>query len=138
MTAFRPILPLAALLLAAPAPALDLQEGLWEVTATTEAEGLPMKMQPVTTRECLTEAQAIPQPQQDGNADCQPQNVRTEGDTVSWEMECAMQGGEASAEGAITYRGDTLTGGWRMQARAQGMTMVMNTRIEGRRVGPCP
>lgn len=116
--------------------AIDLNPGLWEITTTTEMEGMPgMSPPPQTHTQCITAESLVPQSEEASDA-CQMSDVETDGNTVSWKVTCSEQeGGGMEGTGTITYNGDTMEGTMEMVMPAAGMT-VKNT-IAGKRIGDC-
>ncbi|MFO7761807.1 MAG: DUF3617 domain-containing protein [Thermodesulfobacteriota bacterium] len=114
----------------------DMQPGLWEITSQARMEGsFAMNMPATTTKQCLSEQDFIPRTERAaGNSDCQIKDVRVQGDTVNWVMECPANG--VHAEGKVTYHGDTFDGEMVMDMKQQQMRMISN--MKGRRLGDCP
>ncbi len=114
-----------------------MKPGKWEITTSMEMPGMPMKMPPVTMTQCLTDENPVPN-QSQANQDCQLQNVKTEGHTVSWEIVCQTDGGQMNGKGHMTYDGDRMSGvtTFNMNMPGQGKIQMTNT-IKGHRIGPC-
>lgn len=129
---------LLALLVTLSAAALDLNEGRWEIELVTEMEGMPVALDPHTYDECLTRDSAIPKPPADDeDMECKVLNTAVEGNVVTWEMDCEMDGSTLTAAGQVTYNGDTLDGQWQMTGTVTGMTINMTQTVIGRRIGDC-
>ncbi len=109
----------------------DVQEGEWEVTYTTKMPG--MTMPAATVRQCLTKEMLIPQ-QQEQPADCEVPKITVDGDTVSWEINCASSKGS----GSVTYQGDQMSGTIKVNVNSGGMAFEMESEITGKRIGDCP
>ena len=114
----------ASLTFAAP----NMEEGLWEITSTTDMPGMPSRSYTHTT--CLTKEKAVPQKAESG---CTFKDVKTQGNTVTWTMVCK----DATSTGKITYAGTTMNGITDMTVKTEGKTMTMKTTIKGKRIGPC-
>lgn len=138
------ILLLAALMvavLAAPAAAggpVDMKPGKWEITSAMQMPGMPAGMQAMsfTHTQCLKEDELIPKdsgPTEQG--DCQTQDVRIEGDTVTWKLVCDSAEGKIASTGRITYRGTSFEG--EVQTRIPGQNMEITSQLQGRWIGPC-
>ncbi len=117
-------------------PAPDMKDGKWEITTKTEMPGMPMQMPAVTSTQCLTKEDLVPQnSQQGGGGECKVTDVKVEGNTVSWTMHCSGQGGEIKGSGEITYSGDSFKGKMNIIMTQANMKMV-NT-MNGTRIGEC-
>lgn len=109
-----------------------MNEGQWEMTIETEMKGMPMKMPPTIFTQCITKQDPVPQSQQPGQQ-CAAKDVVTDGNTVTWTIECDTPGGKSTGKGKVTYDKDSMQGSMTMSV--QGMEMT--TRFKGRRLGPC-
>jgi hypothetical protein len=120
-----------------------LNPGKWEITTTVEMAGMPMKMPPIKTTQCMTKDDMIlknlPQPgpgmQGEKNNPCKVTNTEIKGDTVIWDLVCEGQQGMVS-HGEITYHGDTMEGFVKMTGQ-QGQKPPMTLKLKGKRIGPC-
>ncbi|BBO67520.1 lipoprotein [Desulfosarcina alkanivorans] len=113
------------------ASALNLDDGMWEVTSQVKMQG--MTMPPMTFSQCITKADAVPQGNASGQDNCKVSDIKTVGNTVSWTITCNGQAGEMKGKGKITYQGDRFEG--RISMDMAGRVMV--TEMKGRRTGPC-
>ena len=109
-----------------------IHEGKWEITVQVEMSGMPMKMPPSTFTQCINKNQAIPMNEKPGQQ-CNVKDIKSNGNTMSWTVECTTAGGPMSGKGSVTYHDDSMEGSMRMQT--QGMTMT--SRYKGHRVGAC-
>lgn len=113
--------------------------GEWEVTATTEMTGLPMKMpaQAGTYTYCITDDQSVPTPK-DKQKECTVSDVKTEAGAVHWKIDCNGKDGKTTGSGKIAYQGDTMTGEQTMTLSGEdGMNIKIETHMTGKRLGPC-
>jgi len=110
----------------------DMNPGKWEITTKTEMPGMPG--QSITHTQCITNDDLVPV-DGDENNNCTVKNMRTSGDTVSWEITCGGQGGQMDGTGEITYTGDTMKG--KMEMTMKGMNMKIKNVFSGKRIGPC-
>ncbi len=110
-----------------------LKEGLWEITSKMEIPGMPVPMPPITYRQCMTNQNPVPNQSQSGQ-ECRMQNVKTKGNTVSWDMICDSQQGKMKSSGKITYKGDRFNGVVMTDIPGQGQ---MKMTLTGRRIGKC-
>jgi hypothetical protein len=108
--------------------------GKWQVTTDMDMPGMPMKMKPITTEVCVTEAdlqdpqKAVPK---DAKSDCKVSDYKVAGNTVTWAMECPSQ--KMKGTGEATYTGDAYTGTMKMEMGEQKMSM----KLSGKWVGTC-
>ena len=128
---------LAAMLLPLAARA-DIEPGSWEITATTQMEGMPQPLGPISRTECLT-ADAAADPGKvlsPGSGSCEFSNRRQSGDTYSFDVNCGgafpMRG-----TGSVRYGRQSLDGRLDLGAEVQGKRVGMNSRVSGRRLGAC-
>lgn len=127
---------LFCLLFAATATAdYDINEGLWEITATIEIEGMSMTMPPITNTHCITKDTLVPQSDQPGQ-ECEITSQKIAGNKITYNMECSGPGGSMKGTGEATYTGDTMNGKMEMNMPGQG-DMKMTTKMSGKRIGPC-
>ena len=119
-----------------PSCGLDLNEGRYEITSKVEMKGMPTEMPPVTITQCLTQQDPVPD-QTAGNQQCRITDMKTRGNTVTWEMTCDQQGQKMKANGEMTYLGDKFQGTITTEMGPQAGNMVMTTHVSGRRIGPC-
>ena len=114
------------------------RDGRWEVKIEMEMPGMPMKMPPMTTTQCITKEQAedpqrtVPQPGRGAQSDCKVSDYKVAGNKVTWSMKC--EGPEAmSGTGEITYGENTYEGVMKMDHQGQAMTV----KSSGNRLGDC-
>ncbi|HOO70525.1 MAG TPA: DUF3617 family protein [Spirochaetota bacterium] len=112
--------------------AVNMQEGNWEITTTTDVQGVPYPMPPVTYTQCLTKKDLNPQKTEKGQ-ECKEVSSKVQGNTYSWVIECRSMDTVTRSSGKITYRGTTFSG--TVTTTTEGM--VMKQTIRGRRLGPC-
>jgi Protein of unknown function (DUF3617) len=132
---------LAAASVAAVAAAPDFKEGQWAMQYSMEVTGMPFKMPSITGKRsaCLTGKNYVPDNSQAGQQ-CQTKDVKVNGNTVTWTMQCKTQEGSIEGQGRVTYKGDRYDGG--MDAQMISMTMSgapINYRytMQGEREGDC-
>jgi Protein of unknown function (DUF3617) len=115
------------------------RDGKWEVKMEMDMPGMPARMPPMTTTQCVTPEEAkdpqksIPQSGRGrGNESCKVSDYKADGNTITWSMKC--EGAEPmSGNGEFTYAGDTYTGVIKMDRAGQQMTM----KYSGKRIGDC-
>jgi uncharacterized protein DUF3617 len=127
-----------ATLVAAPAAwAIDMQDGLWEVTTRMDMPGMPAGMGAHTMQHCYTKKDVQnPKDTLPKDGQCTVTEFNVQGNTTTWTMQCtgdhAMTG-----RGSMTYRGTSYAGTVNMQMKQDGQAMNMTQHIEGRRIGAC-
>ena len=119
---------------------VNMHEGLWEITAKMEIEGMPMKMPPRKHTQCLTNKNMlktmVPK-EQAQEEECKITDQKISGNTVTWTMKCS--GKDAmDVTGKTTYHGDTFEGTMTMISNDPGEgKMKMINHVSGKRLGEC-
>ncbi len=129
-------MPILMAFLAPNAWALDLQDGKYEITSKVEMPGMPMQVPTVTVTQCLTQQDPVPD-QSTGDQECKTIDMKTEGETVTWKMECTQRGQTMQSTGKFVYHGDRFEGTIRMVMGPQAGNMTITTVVLGRRIGAC-
>ena len=118
---------------------VNMDEGMWEITMKTEMPGMPVEMPPMTSTQCLTKKDNVPQ-QQEKDVDCTMVSHKIEGNTVSWIIKCRMkEGGTAESTGRVTYSGRSFKGTMKtvvMNEPSAGR-MEVTQHMSGKRIGDC-
>ena len=119
------------------ADSISIEKGMWETTVTMTS---PMFPQPrVTTEtECVDRSEFgiddfLPSEQ----SQCSVTESNVSGNTLTWSMQCSVEGMTSSGGGEITSKGDSGSGRMYMNMQMQGQSFDMETIWQGRRVGPC-
>jgi hypothetical protein len=112
----------------------NMQEGKWEVTTRMEMPGMSMSMPAVTSTQCLTKKDFVPQGSQQGQ-ECKVTNTKVDGNTVTWTVKCSGQGGEMIGTGKMTYSGSSFKGTIEMTMAQSNTKMI--SHINGHRIGDC-
>lgn len=115
------------------APAMDMKDGMWEITTKMEMPGMPMEMPPFKFTQCLTSKDSVPQGKEEHKQDCKIKNTDVKGNTVTWEVHCISDGKPVKSTGKVTYKGDSFEG--ETKTEMDGMNMVQ--KMSGRRIGNC-
>jgi hypothetical protein len=114
-------------------PALNMKDGLWEITTTVEMPGMPAgMMKPHTITTCLSQKDSVPKAKNE--TDCTVKDVKTDSNTVSWAVVCK----ESSSKGRITYAGTTYEGMTESTMKQDGKDVTIKTTMKGKHLGPCP
>lgn len=123
-------------LAAAPAWGLDLNPGLYEITVKVKMAGMPGEMPPQTSTQCITKQDPVPTSSA-GAQGCNITDMKTEGNTVFYTMECVQQGMKIQSKGKTTYSGDSFEGTTETNMGPSAGNMTMTTTITGKRIGEC-
>ena len=111
-------------------------DGKWEVTMEMYMPGMPMKMPPMTTTQCVTKEEAadpqkaVPQASKDQN--CKVSDYKTTSNKVTWAVKCEGAN-PMTGSGEVVYTGDTFAGTMKMDHGGQ----AMNMKYSGKRLGDC-
>jgi hypothetical protein len=111
---------------------LNMKPGLWKWTAVMDMPDMPMQLPPATYTSCITQADIVPK-ESKPDQKCETIDLKTEGDTVSWNITCTQNGSATSSQGEITYFGDHAEG--TIDIISQGMQM--RSKTSGERLGAC-
>src|SRR4030066_478398 len=71
----------------------DFQEGLWEITTVSEMPGMPA-MPSVKQNQCMTNKDYVPHSKEEKDNSCTVSDLKANGNTVTWKMECKSKEGE--------------------------------------------
>ncbi len=112
---------------------VDMKDGLWEITTTTEMSGMPFQIPPMTFSQCITQQDLVPQ-NAETDSGCTRTENRISGNTVTWSIECKGEGVSSRGDGTITYHGDSFEGDMKMSME-EGVQMI--NLMKGRRIGAC-
>ncbi len=115
---------------------LDLKAGKYEITSKVEMAGMPGQIPPTTVTQCLTDQDPVPNKTAAGQ-DCKISEIKTKGNTVSWDMECDQQGVKVKSTGQMTYAGDRFEGTIKTIMGPESGNMTINTVVSGKRIGEC-
>jgi len=114
------------------------RDGRWEVKMEMEMPGMPMKMPPMASIQCITKEQAedpqrtVPQAGRGAPNNCKVSDYKVVGNKATWSMKCEGPEG-MSGTGEITYGENTYEGVMKMDHQGQAMTM----KYSGKRLGDC-
>lgn len=113
----------------------DIQPGNWEITATTEVQGIREPSSMVQTR-CLTEEEARDPSRIFGaspGARCRFSERNDTGSVYTFRITCEGQGA-IRGTGRVRYSATTLDG--ELELKTDQLSAA--SRITGRRLGACP
>lgn len=112
----------------------NMQEGKWEVTTRMEMPGMSISMPEVTSTQCLTKKDFVPQGSQQGQ-ECKVTETKVDGNAVTWTVKCSGQGGEVTGNGKMIYSGSSFKGTIKMTMVQSNTKMI--SHIKGHRIGDC-
>ncbi len=123
------------------ANAQNIKTGLWRITTTMEMPGMSSNMPnkfTTTYTQCLSDENPFPQPEEGmmargEDSECKVVKSDTDGNKISWVVECTEGGEKTVMKGNITYNGDTFEG----QTIIEQTGMKMVTHMKGERIGDC-
>lgn len=120
------------------AEGIPVEPGKWEMTSTMQ---MPMLPEPrvTTVTECMEKSEIT---MDDMGADemdpnCSFDMKQLDGDTMSWSVDCPVEGGTSHGEWTATSAGDSVTGDGKIVVSFQGQSMEMTMSWTGQRIGPC-
>lgn len=116
------------------AEAVDLKEGLWEMTSKMEMKGMPMEMPSQKFRQCITKDKAVPMETEDKDVKCKVMEQKVSGNTIFWKVICKDKEGETIITGKGTYHSDKFDGETKVKT-SDGMEMIQH--VKGKWIGKC-
>jgi hypothetical protein len=120
--------------------AAQVQPGNWELTVTSQMQGMDKPIGPLSKTQCFTEADTRDPGRVLGTGgSCQFSNRRESGDAYTFDVKCGgalpmsgtgrLRQGPDAFEGDLDLAVDSGAGG--------GANLGMRTKVSGRRLGPC-
>src|SRR6185295_15800434 len=123
--------------------AADIEPGMWEFTATVQAEGLGSfqpKPGPIVNQRCITQEQAAnPEkaPTEAGaKGQCTFSNQRNTGIQFNFDVRCTAPF-PVQGSGTMRYTAEAMEGDLDLAGDMQGMKFKTRSHINARRLGPC-
>lgn len=119
------------------ADSIPVEPGQWQMTTTMTS---PMSPQPrvSTATQCMDKDEfSISDLMPKDESECTITEANVSGNTLTWTMQCEMQGGSGTGGGQFTSNGDSGSGEMHMNMQFQGQTFNMTNSWEGHRIGPC-
>jgi hypothetical protein len=118
----------------------QVQPGNWELTVTSQMQGMDKPIGPLSKTQCFTEADTKDPGRVLGTGgSCQFSNRRESGDTYTFDVKCGgalpmsgtgrLRQSSGSFEGDLDLAVDSGPGG--------GGNVGMRAKVSGRRLGPC-
>ena len=121
---------------AAPAYALNFNDGSWHVTVDTEVKG--MKVRPPPTyyyTRCFTKDSFQPSLAPAGSP-CRAVDVKTKDDVMTWTLSCSRDMGQMQGGGRMVFSGNQVRGVMTTQSQYPEPMQVIQ-KITAKRVGAC-
>lgn len=113
---------------------LDFEPGKYEITSTMEMQGMSIPAQ--TTTQCLHKKEPVPN-KLTGDQGCEISDMQTNGNTITWQMECDQKGHKVITSGEMTYSGDSFEGVMTTNMGPHEGNMTIKNQISGKRIGEC-
>lgn len=115
---------------------VPIKPGLWETTMTRTN---PMTGDPTTetTQECIKQNSFSPSEMMKNAEGCELIDENLDGSTLTFQMECSMQGSKATVDGTFQTEGDTGKGNMTMEMNMGEMSMDMEMDWTSKRLGDC-
>jgi len=122
--------------IAAGAAELKFNPGLWETTMTRTN---PMTGEPTTetSTECVKQDTFRPSDMMKEAEGCELLKDELDGDTLTFMMECNMQGAKTTVDGTFQTDGQTGKGNMEMKMSMGEMNLDMTMDWTSKRVGDC-
>ena len=132
------LLVLALLFLPPAARGADPEPGNWELTVTTQMDGMAQPVGPIARTQCLTaaDAQNPSKVLNPGSGSCEFTNRRESGATYSFDVSCTGAF-PMTGTGSVNYGTQSMSGELHLASIVSGKKVGMDSRISGRRLGPC-
>ena len=116
----------------------QVQPGNWELTVTSQMQGMDKPIGPLSKTQCFTEADTHDPGRVLGTGGgCQFSNRRESGDTYTFDVKCGgalpMSGSGRLRQSAGAFEGDLDLA----VDSGAGANLGMRTKVSGRRLGPC-
>ncbi len=110
----------------------DFKEGFWEVSVKMTATGINMPETKYTI--CLKKDNYIPtEPADKDKQNCKTYDIKVQGNTVYWKMECKTDGVVTKGSGEMTYKGNTFEGKTTIEQPGMKFIQIM----KGKWIGEC-
>ncbi|MFT5112644.1 MAG: hypothetical protein ACI8P9_001971 [Parasphingorhabdus sp.] len=117
------------------ADALPIKAGLWEITSTTTNTFTGSNTQ--TNRECIRENEFDPQKLLQDAQGCKVADSKLKRKTLTFTMQCDIQGVQGSVDGVFKTRGSEAEGTMLIKMDMGGMELKLDSSWNGQRIGGC-
>ena len=130
------------LVIAADSSASEPQAGLYRVTAGISGEDLPAGVANATVEHCVTEEDLAADPtsvlgENAGVEGCTITSYDWKNGKIRMQMQCAVEGAEATAESKGSYNANSYELITIMRISVGDTTMEMESFVRGERIGDC-
>ena len=130
---------LALVVFASPAAAdkLDMKTGLWEMNAEIDMGNGKM---PAKTQHCITQKDLDGGwfEQRPPGAECKKAEQKVTASTMTWKLECNVEGATMKATGKVNYTKTTFEGGAEMEMNIPQAGKQKGTiKMSGKYLGAC-
>ncbi len=115
---------------------LEINPGLWETTIT-RTNPMTGKLITETETECVKEKTFDPAKMMKEVEGCKAVKNELSGNTLSFEMECNIEGGQSTISGEYSTDGKTGKGDMNITMNMAGMSMEMKMNWSGERIKDC-
>lgn len=118
----------------------SVKPGQWHIKVTHEMVGAPFTPPVTELDKCITPAQADDPKQlaKSENKDCEPADVKLDGNKLSFKVTCHSHGGVQTGTGEMVFSGDSYTGTTTVEMDNPRMGHVkMVSHMTGTRTGDC-
>jgi hypothetical protein len=111
----------------------QMRPGLWEISVSMEMPGMPFKMPPTVTQQCVSQQEAAEKGVPPQGKDCTVSDMKRSGKKISWKVTCTGQT-PGKGEGEVVFSGPDAYSG-KMKLETSGM--LVNTAYTAKRLGAC-
>lgn len=130
---------------AASAQGLSVEPGEWETTTAftgkVTAQGMTFNLpgNETTSTNCITEEDAAMKPEDMAGETCTASNVKSSGNSVSFDIDCSQEGSSMTGTMQTTAGpdGKSVTGKMTMTGSQEGSTVDMTGNYSGKWIGTC-
>lgn len=121
---------------AATAPRIDLEAGLWRLSAEMEIPGRGPETGPLVQDVCLRPSE-LTKLMVPPNSPCKVSGIEITPRRMRWKVACEQGAMRSAGEGLMEFNGKQLTSAMVIQTAAP-YAMRIKQAITGRYIGPCP
>ena len=129
----------------AAAQGLSVEPGEWEsktaFSGKVTAQGMTFNLpgNTTTSTNCITEEEASMKPEDMAGDTCTTSNVKSSGNTVSFDINCSQEGSSMTGtmETTASPDGKSVTGKMTMKGSQEGSTVDMTGDFSGKWIGTC-
>lgn len=117
------------------ASAMSAPGEYWEITSSSEMEGMPFAMPADTQKVCIAKGGERDPSKMNGDKDCQVTDSKTVGNKFTWKMRCDHKGDVMTGSGEQTMTATGYQAKMQFSGRSDGQPINMTTKISGKRIG---